>query len=271
MTLLPDYPPMKDCWYEVHLEKGRVVGPFKWGGWVTEASPDEEPGSGTEMETRLRFEFAGRDKGSMGFPPDEIKEVKVVCKKTPKKGLDVGDVPDVLNDIADALRKTNWPKPTTTDPGTGTGTVSGCIEGSVRRRLIREEVSRWVYRGTEEDDPYEHLKEGAERLKKRLKKKVVDRLWKVVSRYFDVGSLSHIKCYVYAVYKQTTVKVYEVDKCVNGTWEPQPKEDEESTSETARVRLHVGGNPCQDPAVHTPPKSLRDLDGIGDWGWVEER
>ena len=269
-TLLPDYPPLKDCVYWVYVKGSEFpIGPFKKGLADVEDVPDGKKGEKTESRVILRFQYDdGRNKGSMGFNPDEVTKVVVICHgKTPVE-LDL--VPDhidldkALDKLIDILKKGT----TTVKPKPNTGASSGCRDGEVREEFDHSEEGNWKLKGIKEDDPYDHYKSALKKLKKALKKKIVDKVWKIVNNYFKVGSVAHIKCYVYAYYERVVIDVYEVEKCVDGVWVKQkPREDRKT--EKAKVRLHVGGNPCQKPDVHDPPKEISSLDGIADWGWVE--
>lgn len=269
MTLLPTYPPIAGCDYWVHLKGGRVVGPFRRGWWAVEATPDGEPGSRTREVTRLRFRYAPpSENGSLGFDPDDIERVEVRCRRAAPPPPEVELLDDVFEDIKKALDAWKAKK------ASGGGGVSApqpgphapeCVPGETREVLDHTETGNWVLKKVEPEDPYKHWKKAA----KHLSRKVADKLWDTLAKYFQVGSAAHVKCYVYAHYERTAVDVYEVTRCVDGVWVKQAPR-RERTVERKKVRLHVGGVPCQKPEVFNPPKEIAELEGISDWGWIEE-
>ncbi len=269
MTLLPTYPPIKGCHYWVHLKGGRVVGPFRRGWWALEPSPDSRPGSETQDVERLRFAYTPpTERGSLGFNPEEIDRVEVRCGGAVRPDPDVQLLDDVIDDIKaalDAWKAAKQAAPTTPPSPPSGPAAPRCIHGEMREALSHTESGNWVLKKVAAEDPYKHWKNAA----KHLTKRAADKLWDTVARYFQVGSAAHVKCYVYAHYERTVVEVYEVVRCVDGVWVKQAPR-RARTVVRRKVRLHVGGVPCQKPEVFTPPREIAELEGISDWGWIEE-
>ena len=229
--LQTSYPRVRGCYYQVVLTNGREIGRFRSGEWERERHNNEP-------EIRLRMVYPKTDpRGNIGLKPEEIAEVRLVCP--PYVEVELVGIPGPFPGLG---------APVITDPPVPQ--PPACQPGDVWEGRTTETESDFELVEVEEDPP---AIEGA--------------VMELLSDYLP--SASHVKCWMYAKYQKTTTKTTERLKCENGAWVDMD-DLVVTTVETVRLRLHVGGNPCQHWAAFPPPNAVTDLPQHNSLGWIDD-